>query len=210
MSVQPWFPHPIYFLQLEGAELASVQAEMQDIYDQQLSGMSKNPNWERDTHHLTDPDFNCNILRQYPCPTFNRVVTQALQDYLQTVGVEPEWAQDYNIINSWATCNRQHEYARLHDHGTVDIAGVYYLKTTGEDGNFYFKSPNSLLAHSYAFQKIPDEQDIRPIQGQMMLWPGFLYHGTRVNQTEHDRISISFNIQIKRWYQDHLFPQKNA
>ena len=169
--------------------------------------MSKHPDWERDCHSLTDPNFNCNVLVEFPCPTFINWVSRCLQDYLITVGVDRQWAQDYRISHSWCTLTKEHEFARMHDHGTADISGVYYLKTTGKDGNFYFKSPNEQLAHSYAFQNIPNAQDIQPQEGQMIMWPGFLFHGTRVNRTPDERISISFNIILKRWWQDQLFPQ---
>ena len=209
-NVQPWFPYPIYMAQLEGQELAQIQAELMQMYRQQSARMSKHPNWERDTHSLTDPDFNCNVLVEFPCPTFINWISRSLQDYLVTVGVEPQWAQDYRISHSWCTLTRQHEFARMHDHGSVDISGVYYFQTTGEDGNFYFKSPNNELVHSYCFQNIPDSQDIKPQVGQMIMWPGFLWHGTRVNTTPDERISISWNIYVKRWWQDPLFPQAQA
>lgn len=207
MKTQPWFPHPIYMDQLEGPELEDIQAELTHMYEQQRDRMSKHPDWERDTHSLTDPNFNSNVLVEYPCPAFINWISRSLQDYLMTVGVEPQWAQDYRISNSWCTLTRKHEFARMHDHGATDIAGVYYLKTTGKDGNFYFKTPNEQLAHSYAFQKIPNAQEIEPREGQLIMWPGFLFHGTKVNNTDDERISISFNIIIKRWWQDQLFPQ---
>ena len=35
-------------------------------------------------------------------------------------------------------------------------------------------------------------------QGLLALWPGNVWHDTLVNLTDHERISVSFNIQVSR------------
>jgi uncharacterized protein (TIGR02466 family) len=206
MKVQPWFPTPIYVDHLEGRIQEQVNQELMTMFQAQREGMSRRTTqYEANTHQLTDPNFNCNVLAEYQCHHFLSALNQAVRSYVATVGATDQWIEDFSVVNSWCTLTQRGEYAVLHDHVNTDIAGVYYLQTTGDDGDFYFKTPNETLSHSYAFQHIPTAQAIRPQVGQLMLWPGFMWHGTHINQTPSERISISFNIQVKRWWQDSLF-----
>ena len=212
MSVQPWFPTPIYIHQLEGSELAGVQHELWPMYHNQLPGMARRSYLnESGTHRITSPDFKCNVITASGCDQFLALVLTHARQYLNTLAIDADyWAKDMAIVNSWCTLTQQGECAVLHDHGNTDISGVYYLQTTGLDGDIYFKTPNNVQSHSYLFQHIPNSQSVKPTVGQLILWPGYLEHGTMINTTATDRISISFNIQARRWYQDRLFGPKNS
>jgi uncharacterized protein (TIGR02466 family) len=195
MPIEAFFPIPLYKYQLERNDYDPVQQELTVMYQAQLATMQKNPDWDVNTHMLTDPTFNCNVLKQYNCTAFTDVLTRSIRDYLTSLGTAQV---EYSIINSWCTLTRQGEYAKLHDHSTADLSGVYYLKTTGHDGHLYFTNPHSELSHSWAFRDTPKIMGVEPVQGQLMLWPGFLWHGTGKNTTNRDRVSISFNIGLKR------------
>jgi len=206
MKVQPWFPTPVFVDYLQEPRLEVIQDELFNMFNKQRAGMSHRQNpTEANTHLLTDPRFNCNVLGEYQCMKFMEFLNESVRDYVSTVGANNRWVADFAVVNSWCTLTRKGEYAALHDHVNADIAGVYYLQTTGDDGDFYFKSPNEVLSHNYTFQHVPTAQSIRPQVGQLMLWPGFMWHGTHVNPHDTDRISISFNLQVKRWWQDPLF-----
>jgi hypothetical protein len=196
--------------QLEGSELALAQAELLAMFGAQRSGMARRLSLnESGTHQLTDPNFKCNVLIDHKCDQFLRSLMLRVTAYLTTVGIDAHyWARELAVINSWATLTQRGESALVHDHGNTDISGVYYIQTTGDDGDIWFKTPNEIMSHSYLFQHIPNSQSVRPAVGQLILWPGYMWHGTHINQTDHERISVSFNIQARRWYQDRLFAQK--
>jgi len=43
------------------------------------------------------------------------------------------------------------------------------------------------------------DQNVAPLeQGLIILWPGYLSHRTFVNETDHERLSLSFNIKFAR------------
>jgi len=212
MTVQPWFPTPIYIDHLEGEELAAAQAELMAMFQAQRLGMARrNSLNESGTHQLTDPNFRCNVLEQYACGQFRHSLMRRVHSYLTQLGIDAAyWASELAVVNSWATLTERGESAYVHDHGNTDISGVYYIQTTGEDGDIWFKTPNEVQSHSYLFQHIPNSQSVKPHVGQLILWPGYMWHGTHINRTDHPRVSVSFNIQARRWYQDRLFPQKNT
>jgi uncharacterized protein (TIGR02466 family) len=193
--IAPWFPTPMYISEITGDAFDSVQTELMAAYQKTLPSMSKNPKWERDTHSLSDITFSRNLLRELDCQKTMDAIGTHVGAYIAGLGLAHcEWT----TLSSWITQTRQHEFARAHAHIGADIAGVYYLDTNGEDGNLYFKSPNALLMHSFLAHNIPNEHEIIPKTGKIALWPAYLEHGTRTNTTEHDRLSISFNIVIKR------------
>ena len=90
------------------------------------------------------------------------------------------------------------KYIHQHDHGNYDISGVYYLKTNGEDGQLYFPSPHRLLAGNFIISRIVDYYQHLPLEnGVIAMWPSVLLHNTEPNQTDHERISASFNIKFR-------------
>ncbi len=98
----------------------------------------------------------------------------------------------WEIYESWFTKLRPNDYAYVHDHGDADISGVYYCKTSGSDGKIFFASPlpsGKLYANNQRFT-------ITPMNGGLLLFPGWLKHGVTRNESNNDRISLSFNIRI--------------
>ena len=88
--------------------------------------------------------------------------------------------------------------AHQHDHGAFDVSGVYYVNTSGEDGNLYLTNVLSNLSSNYIYDKVINPMEIPPKNGRLLLWPGLIPHGTRINKTDSRRISLSFNIQFLR------------
>ncbi|HCL69346.1 MAG TPA: hypothetical protein DIC49_07490, partial [Gammaproteobacteria bacterium] len=51
--------------------------------------------------------------------------------------------------------------------------------------------------------EIDPEHRIRPIAGQLLLWPAFLHHLVHPNLSHETRISVSFNV-VLRWSDEYL------
>ena len=105
------------------------------------------------------------------------------------------------IRDSWFTKTLHNKYAHLHDHGSCDVSGVYYLKTNGEDGNLLFRDPYNACATNYIYQVTTSNDSTLPLeQGLIAFWPGMIQHRTQPNKTQHERISLSFNISFVRQF----------
>ena len=61
-----------------------------------------------------------------------------------------------------------------------------------------FDNIHSQLCGNYVFSNLPGKQPMPIQKGLLMLWPGPLRHGTVVNKTDNERMSLSFNIFIGR------------
>ena len=85
----------------------------------------------------------------------------------------------------------------VHSHGYYDISGSYYFKTNGKDGSIYFLNPN-IASMTSRFLIPNDHVEYPPKEGTFILFPSWLYHGVRSNDTSEDRISVSFNITLEK------------
>jgi hypothetical protein len=144
------------------------------------------------THKLNPNPFDGNLVDEYDMQLTKKMIDDNMVNYyasLQSV------YKPYKITHSWFTKSEYNDYASVHSHGEADISGVYYVQTTGEDGTIFFKSPASvarlhpLFGHSSNFIH-------KPIVGKLLLFPGFVEHGVRTNETNDTRISFSFNIKL--------------
>jgi uncharacterized protein (TIGR02466 family) len=94
------------------------------------------------------------------------------------------------------TLNKTGMFSHPHDHGSFDISGVYYVDTTGEDGNLYFLNPNKMMKCSKITENYEQMHFFKPEVGRLFLFPSWLDHGVSENKTKSDRISLSFNIKV--------------
>ena len=194
MPTQGWFPTPVYSDMLEGVEYDEVQQELFSAYEKLKFG--QNPNWSRDTHELNENAFNQDILTKLKCKKFLTVLDTHLNLYLDQIGCT--YTRKYRIDHSWFTKTKHGHHAHKHDHGSSDISGVYYLQTNEKDGNLLLQTPHQSLQSNWIYSIINQDTTFPLAQGTIGLWPGNIVHGTETNKTQHERISLSFNIRYER------------
>ena len=107
--------------------------------------------------------------------------------------------ENYGI---WANINTKHSFNTRHNHPGCDLAGVYYVKVPeGDVGNIVFSDPRHVLSYGDQFiaeRYVGGENTSRfPVEGNMYLFPPSLEHSVMPNKTDEDRISISFNLNVR-------------
>jgi uncharacterized protein (TIGR02466 family) len=107
-------------------------------------------------------------------------------------------ASDFEIrrTQSWINYQGRHQYQNLHRHAHTLISGVFYLDTTGEDGSLLFHVPDSLMESFPVAKRTPRTAisfHVRPKNGRIVLFPSYAPHRVQPNETDHVRISCSFN-----------------
>ena len=198
MPVYPYFPTPIYTNDAFGTKYYNdIQSELMNVYEQtEFEKLEGRP----DNSHSTSPTAFCNnIFKKYKCKYFLEFLHQELISYVSPfVGNEP--IMEYLIDSAWLTKTMKGEYALQHSHGSSDISGVYYLQTNGKDGNLFFEDPNIPKVGNLIMDIACSQTNVElPLQqGLIHMWPGFMAHGTRHNETDHERLSVSFNIVFAR------------
>ena len=110
------------------------------------------------------------------------------------------------VCNSmWININKKGDSNTLHTHPGGDLSGVFWIKVPKNSGDIVFYNPeeycNYQLDKSYSniIKNIFNQKNsysISPQEGKVILFPSHLDHSVEVNNSNEDRISISFNINI--------------
>jgi len=110
-------------------------------------------------------------------------------------------------VFAWVNINKPGDFNVKHNHPGVDLAGVFWIKTPENSGDIIFESPYSfdsyreIYSYSDQFKKsfnIDYTYYGSPSEGIMLVFPAHLQHHVRENQSNEDRISVSFNIRLSK------------
>jgi len=110
------------------------------------------------------------------------------------------------FVSAWININPPEAFNLKHNHPTSDLSGVLWIKSQKNCGNIIFESPRSFATHqeidSYTedFKKNNNyfhSYSFNPRAGRMLVFPSHLDHHVDFNQSQEDRISISFNIRLQ-------------
>ena len=188
------FSTPVYHGVVERFD--EVQNELNDCITDINFGMRDG--WSS-THYLSDPHFQSNLIIESNLNIFKSEIEKHLKEYCIKTGVPAgsngSWNDNYSIISSWFALFKKGNYAHIHNHGESDIAGVYYFKKSGDDGNLFFCTPNKAIDSSVLLKT--GRMVVNPTEGELILFPGWLDHGVQTNDTDDERVSVSFNIRFE-------------
>ena len=198
--VHDWFSTPIYCEFVQEPMLSIIQTDLLNAVGdlKNKNQFSKNENWGSSSHRLSDVSFTRDFLDEYQIYSFLTELTTHVYKYMEMIKAPPPKVREFKIMQSWVTQTLKGEHAHVHTHGSCDLSGSYYIQTNGQDGNIFFKSPNKLTGNSWMFEHMPELAAYKPQVGKLLLFPSWLEHGVQENRTDHERISLSFNIAFAR------------
>lgn len=180
------FPIPVYkskFIRnINNLEIAKVKKLLKDFYPNAHNTTSKE-NFVLDNHKefLEIREFIQVHLNQY-----------ALHLY------KPKRKQNFYITQSWLNSTKKGERHHLHSHPNSVISGVFYINCIENDG-IQFKRPY-IANDSYVLNTTGNTGSMTyfPVETlSLILFPSYLEHQVAENETDDERISLSFNTHIK-------------
>mgnify|MGYP003338242897 CR=1 FL=1 len=108
-----------------------------------------------------------------------------------------------SILNAWINISGKYNYNSTHTHPLSIIAAVYYVKCPEECGDLVFLPDfNDAIDYEFRndnmreFTKMYGTYTIKPKEGRLVIFPANLLHEVNMNQSNDDRISISFNLSF--------------
>jgi uncharacterized protein (TIGR02466 family) len=189
MSVENWFSVPIYWSKLGGGTLDQVQVELKKVVDD-LPELG-NP-WD-DTVQTNFSYTKQNSFLE-KTPFFASVIAEEVINYLREATVTFE-VKGMHIRESWVNKYPKNAYQNYHLHPSSDVSGCYYFQTNENDGDIKFRAPS--LASRYAkLSANPSEVAYKPEVGKFLLFPSYLEHAVLMNTTDHQRVSVAFNVTL--------------
>tara|TARA_Y100000590_G_scaffold150593_1_gene172996 strand:+ start:1400 stop:2002 length:603 start_codon:yes stop_codon:yes gene_type:complete len=128
----------------------------------------------------------------------------SIQNPLKELFNDMEWdlsKQKVRISSMWSIINKKEALNGRHIHGNNYISAAYYVKAPQKCGNIVFYDPRSAPTFHHPITKKPNQlnsnsHSITPKEGLLVLFPSYLHHSVEVNESNEERIVISFNINL--------------
>ena len=102
--------------------------------------------------------------------------------------------------NMWANINGPGNFNRPHLHPNALFSGVYWIKAPEKSGNLMVYDPRPgahTIMPNRKEGKLPSqlwrEVHYKPIAGRCIMFPAWLWHEVKPNESNDTRISVSFN-----------------
>ena len=99
---------------------------------------------------------------------------------------------DYNI---WTNVNEVGSKNAIHSHTPDAWAGIYYVQSEGT-GNLVFHNPANLLQQCNAHSPYTRRTGIRPKDGMLVIWPGWVPHEVEENKSNQQRINLAWGVNF--------------
>ncbi len=104
----------------------------------------------------------------------------------------------------WAIINKKDSFNIIHTHSNSYLSAEYYEKAPMNFGKFLVENPNGGSTHSFPkiIKKKEFNSNTRGIQveeGDLLFFPSYLPHRVGKNESNEDRIVISFNINVNHF-----------
>lgn len=95
--------------------------------------------------------------------------------------------ESYKIKNIWANIYRKGDFTKRHDHEPTRYSFVYFLKSKLNHSPLVYETIDLK-------RKKKKVKSINPIEGRLVIFPGFLKHWVPVHIHDEIRITISGNL----------------
>lgn len=109
-----------------------------------------------------------------------------------------EFYTPIRLINSWFNIGRTNSMHERHNHIPAIWSGVYYVHADNNSGNISFFNEHLKTNWPYEETSLHNPLTrsiftVQPETGLLLVFPSYLEHQVHLNQTNNERISISFN-----------------
>ena len=131
-------------------------------------------------HHSSYEDCYCP-----DSPLIDQVVGEMKESIKKFQGL------DTDAVNKWGHIHEKNMSTKMHDHLDSHLSSVLYVKVPEGSGYLVFE-PQLHRKNPSAFVRT-----FPPKEGTYYIFPSFLRHYVTRHQSDHKRISLSFNFTIK-------------
>lgn len=142
------------------------------------------------------------LRKEEPVIELRRHITSALLNSLKRYWPEFSLTEHRAAFSGWANVNQEGAFNAPHDHRGAHLSGVYFVSVPESDdeksGALEFINPASA-----AGSRLPtgrpmsaSKMFLRPVAGQLVIFPSHLLHWVYPNQEKATRASIAFNMRL--------------
>ena len=189
MITEYHFPTPVYIQEISNAvELNQYLEQKITQWSQQNKGVSKTNagGWHSTTDMNRKEEYN--------------VLTKELFNMQEEIFKKEFLTQKPVLGNMWANINYPGNFNRPHLHPNSLFSGVYWVKAPEKSGDLMLYEPRPGVQCTMPNRKegkLPPElwREIhyKPKAGTIVMFPAWLWHEVKPNESNDIRISVSFN-----------------
>jgi uncharacterized protein (TIGR02466 family) len=192
-----FFPEPVFKYKLKDFEDLNkeLSAYIYTLHNEDKLGLerSNKGGWHSKNFELTVKD---SIQKRFALK-----VQEYILDVFQSCGWKTE-NQNIRIKEMWAIINKRDNFNVLHTHPNCYLSAAYYVKAPKKCGRFQVENPNIAKRHSYPEINARNELNTEGAgidinEGDLLIFPGYLPHKVGRNESNEDRIVISFNVDVR-------------
>ncbi len=189
------FPTPVWTINLDNYKEINEQMYSYIKFNQENDEIGISKSNVKGWH---SKDFN---LNEKEPQSFISFILPAIEQVMNDMNWEKE-KQTAKINNMWAIINTGGSANLRHQHGNSTISGAYYVRAPINSGDIVFYDPRPAPVYSHPNIVNPNllnaqVNGINPKEGALILFPSYLDHSVNENQSDKERIVISFNIKIQ-------------
>ena len=144
------------------------------------------------------PDFN---LDDKEVKLFIESISSNIQKVINDMGWDPI-KNNIKLTNIWSVVNKKDASNSRHTHSNSYISAAYYVKAPKDCGDIFFYDPRSAnTIRTPVIKKSTrlgmQQVNISPQEGLLIMFPSYLHHSVGENNSDKERIVISFNIDLQ-------------
>ena len=200
------FPTHVGFqkMQLDLDDLRKSCYEMrnQDVVGRNYSNSGASASWQSKDMFVSSP--NAKYFKD-----LLRAINIELNNFAKEFGIQEKIC----IANFWININSKGGHNKAHVHCSSLFSGAFYIDTPKDSGSLEILNPNRLMVETYKVILINQSMEEKQLKdGKYNLYPGnlnvdckpnllvifpsWVEHLVNTNNSDSDRISISFNSKI--------------
>ena len=178
-----------------------------DFYKQDVGDMKKYiaDLWEKRDYDNNWQTHSADLQKQVEFADFAKEIITANKTIISKV--MKYYAEDIVITDMWANVLKPGEMHPPHTHSNNFLSGVWYLESDGGAGIF-FKDPRGeadVIVPRKSVANIDNSSIVSFVSmaNRAIIFPAWFQHWVPINRSKKNRISISWNIQIKGQLGEH-------
>lgn len=188
-------PYWVTKLELTNSELSALKEKALESESVNSGGNSARRSNHGDSHH-TELNFLGAFSTNLPGAA---AVTRAFRSASIQYG--------YNVTEAsfayWSIVSRKYSFNTRHDHGSALLSGVLYISTPEQSGALRLCDPRPAKRilntdHNKLLGEVMDlrhhDVEIQPVEGVLVVFPGWLEHEVTMTLADEPRIIYSFNM----------------
>lgn len=107
------------------------------------------------------------------------------------------------VFQVWANKTPKGGWIHSHLHGNMPFTAVLYVDACPDQGNLILENPLDMILMTQPISPniaYPMVKEISVQTGDLIMFPGYLKHRVKPNNTDNDRLILGFNIGCKGSY----------